>query len=142
MMPEAQGTEVQGTKDERSLGELFGDLAREISTLFRAELDLAKTEMSQKAATVGKHAAMIAAGGAVAYAGLLALVAALILLLANWMPWWASALLVGLVVAGAGGFLVMNSINALKRADLAPTQTLETIKEDVQWAKGQTRQTG
>jgi len=83
----------------------------------------------------------MAAGGAVAYAGLLALLAAIIIMLSEVMPLWASALLVGVVVLAVGGYLVYSGLNALKREDLAPRQTIETLKEDAQWAREQTRQT-
>jgi len=128
--------ETRQAKQEQSLGELLADLTREITTLVRQEAALAKAEMSQKAARVGKDVAFLAAGGAVAYAGLLAIVASLIIMLAQaGMPWWASALLVGVVVAGLGAFLVWKGLNNLKQEDLAPRQTIETLKEDAQWAK-------
>jgi hypothetical protein len=130
--------EAQPARDERSLGELFGDLTREISTLVRQEATLAKTEIGQKAARVGKDVGMLAAGGAVAYAGLLALIAAVIALLVEaGMTWWGSALLVGVVVAAIGGFLVWRGLDALKHEDLAPRETVETIKEDTAWARRQ-----
>ena len=95
--------------------------------------------MSQKASRVGKDVGFLAAGGAVAYAGLLAILAGVIVLLGQVIPMWLSALLVGLVVAGVGYFLVRKGLDALKREDLAPRQTIETLKEDQQWAKDQTR---
>ena len=128
---------TQGAKAERSLGELFGELTREITTLVRQEIALATTEMSQKASTVAKNVAYLAVGGLVAYAGLLAVVAAVILALGNFIPMWLSALVVGLVVAGIGYMLVQQGITAFKRADLAPRQTMETLKEDAEWAKQQ-----
>ena len=127
------------SKDDRSLGELFSELAQETSTLVRQEVQLAKTEMGQKASRVGKDVGFLAAGGAVAYAGLLAILAGIIVLLGQVIPMWLSALLVGLVVAGVGYFLVRRGLDALKREDLAPRQTIETLKEDQQWAKDQTR---
>ena len=127
------------SKNDRSLGELFSELAQDTSTLVRQEMTLAKTEMSQKASRVGKDVGFLAAGGAVAYAGLLAVLAGIIVLLGQIIPMWLSALLVGLVVAGVGYFLVRKGLDALKREDLAPRQTIETIKEDQQWAKDQTR---
>lgn len=131
---------MQQNRQERSLGELFGDLARETSTLVRQEVELAKTEMSQKASNIGKDIGFLAVGGAIAYAGVLALGAALIIGLAQLgLPWWLSALLVGLVVAGIGYFLVQKGLSALKQQNLAPQKTIETIKEDVEWAKGQTK---
>jgi hypothetical protein len=123
--------EVRRPSDDRSLGDLLRELMEEITTLIRQEANLAKTEMSQKAAKVGKHLGFLAAGGAIAYAGLLAIVAAVITMLAQaGMSWWAAALLVGVVVAGLGGFLVMQGISALKNEDLVPRETIEALKED------------
>ncbi len=135
-------SEVRFERDDRSLGELFQDLARELSTLVRQEINLAKTEMSQKAAGVGKNVGLIAAGGALAYAGLLAVVAALVIMLAAVLPWWAAALLVGLAVIGIGAALAMTGLKALKKTDLAPHETVESIKEDARWVQAQTRQRG
>lgn len=131
-------TELRQTRQDQSLGELFGELTREIVTLIRQEVALARTEMSQKVSRIGKHVGLMAAGGAVAYAGLLAIVAAIIITLAQHtdLSWWASALIVGIVVTGLGGFLAWKGLDALKHVDLAPRQTLETLKEDKQWVQG------
>jgi hypothetical protein len=124
---------------DRSLGELFSELTHETTTLIRQEIDLAKTELAHKAASAGKDMGLVAAGGAVAYAGFLALVAALIIALGQLgLPWWISALLVGLVVLAVGGFLVMTGLQALKRESFAPTETLQSLKEDAAWARDQT----
>lgn len=132
-------TEQRSLADERSLGELFSDLSRETTTLVRQEVDLAKTELSQKAAAVGKDVGFLAAGGAVLYAGFLALIAAIIIGLAQaGLTWWVSALLVGILVAGAGAYLVWSGINDLRHQSLAPQQTIATLKEDQEWAKQQT----
>ncbi len=131
---------MQQNRQERSLGELFGDLAKETSNLVRQEVELAKVELSQKASNVAKDVASLLVGGAIAYAGVLALGAALIIGLAQiGLPWWLSALLVGLVVAGIGYFLVQKGLTALKKQDFVPTRTINTIKEDVEWAKEQTK---
>ena len=131
---------MQG-RDDRSLGELFSELSQETTTLIRQEVQLAKTEMSQKASRVGKDVGFLAAGGAVAYAGLLAIIAGVIALLDLVIPLWLSALLVGLVVAAIGYFLVKRGLDALKQEDLAPRETIETLKEDKEWAKDQTDRT-
>lgn len=132
--------QIRYPDQERSLGELFKELVQEVTTLVRQEMTLAKTEMSQKAGRVGKHVAFLAAGGAVAYAGLLALVAALVLLLAQLgMTWWLAALLVGVVVAGIGGALVMSGINALKHEDFTPRETMESLEEVKEDLRGTTR---
>lgn len=128
----------QQVKPERSLGELFGDLTKETSTLVRQEVELAKVELTQKASEVGKDIGFLAVGGAVAYAGLLAILAAIIILLATiGLPWWLAAALVGLVVAGIGYFLVQRGLTALRRTNMAPRQTIQTLKEDAEWIKEQ-----
>jgi hypothetical protein len=125
-------------KQERSLGELFGDLTKDTATLVRQEVQLATAEMTQKAGAVGKDVGFLAIGGAVAYAGLLAIVAAIIILLATiGLPWWLAAALVGLVVAGIGYFLIQQGLTALRRTNLAPRQTMQTLKEDAEWIKEQ-----
>lgn len=129
---------MQTGKDERSLGELFAELARETSTLVRQEVDLAKTELSDKASSAGKRVGILAVGGAVAYAGFLAVLAAVIALLNAVMHLWVAALLVGVVVIIVGYILIRRALDALKREDFAPRQTIETLKEDQQWAKDQT----
>ena len=128
---------MQG-RDDRSLGELFAELAQETSTLVRQEVNLAKTEITQKASTAGKHVGVLAAGGAVAYAGLLAILAGIIALLNAVMPLWVAALLVGVVVGVVGYVLVRRALEALRREDFAPRETIETLKEDKRWAKDQT----
>jgi len=131
---------MQRTNDERSLGELFADLARDMGTLVSQELVLARTELTDKASRVGKEIAMLAVGGLVAYAGLLAIIAAVIALIAErGVPLWVSALIVGLVVAGIGYVLVQRGISALKRQDFTPRETIQSLKDDTQWAKEQIR---
>lgn len=128
---------MQMQREERSLGDLFADLTRETSTLVRQEIELAKTEMKEKATKTGKNVGFLAAGGIVAYTGVLALVAGVILLLGQAIPLWLSALLVGLLIAGGGYFLIQKGITALKNMDMVPHKTLETLKEDAEWAKQQ-----
>ena len=127
------------SRDDRSLGELFSELAQETSTLVRQEVNLAKTEMGDKASRAGRHVGVLAAGGALAYAGLLAILAGVIALLNDVMPLWVAALLVGILVAIVGYIMVRRGLDALKRDDFAPRETIETLKEDQQWAKDQTK---
>jgi len=126
------------TSNDQSLGDLFAELSRETSDLVREEVSLAKTELTDKAVAVGKDVGFLVAGGAVLYAGFLALIAALIIGLGQaGLTWWVSALIVGIVVAAIGGFLAWQGINNLKQTSLAPQETLTSLKEDVQWTKNQ-----
>lgn len=130
---------MQQRKENLSLGELFAELSRESTTLVRQEIQLAKTEMTQKASRLGKDIGFLVVGGAVIYAGVLAILAALILLLAMVIPAWVSALLVGGVVAGIGYGMVQKGRQALTHEDLAPRETVEELKESAEWAKEQTK---
>jgi uncharacterized membrane protein YqjE len=123
-------------RDERSLGQLFGDLSRQMSTLVRQEIQLARTEVSTKATAAGRDAAMIGIGGALAYAGLLVLLAAVVLgLIEAGVDPWISALIVGVVVAAIGGVLIWRGREGLTSGDLFPEKTAATLKDDADWAK-------
>jgi len=76
-------------RDERSLGDLFSDLSRETTTLVRQEVQLAKAELTQSATEVARGIGMLLAGGAIAYAGLLFLLLAIVfgLIQAGWDAW-------------------------------------------------------
>jgi len=128
---------MQARQDDRSLGELFSDLSREMSALVRQEVALAKTEMTAKLSVVGKNAALLVVGGVLLFAALLTLVATCVIALANAMPWWLAALIVTVIVAIIGGVLARMGVENLKKTSVAPTQTVETIKEDATWIKQQ-----
>lgn len=128
---------MQPSRPDRSLGELFSELTREITTLIRQEVALAKTEMSSKVSSVGKDLGFVAAGGLVAYAGFLVLLAFLVLLLGTFMPLWVSALIVGAVVTGIGIYLVKHYLSAFSNINPTPTETVQTLKEDQRWLKEQ-----
>ena len=130
---------MQPQRDERSIGELFAELANETSTLVRQEVQLAKTELTQKVTSAGRDAGMLGAGGALAYAGLLVLLAAVVIGLGELIPLWLSALIVGLIVVGVGYALIQRGLTGLKHLDPAPRETIQTIKEDVDMVKEQTR---
>jgi uncharacterized membrane protein len=127
------------TAQERSIGELFGELSQDVAMLVRQEAQLAKTEMQQKLSKVTSDLVSLAAGGIVALVGGLALTAAVILLLVDpvGMKPWLAALLVGAVLGIVGWVLLQRGMKDLKRTDPTPRRTVETIKEDLQWAKEQ-----
>ena len=120
--------------DERSIGELFAELSRETSVLVRKEMELATTEMTSKLKTAGSHAAIVAAGGALVHAGLLVLLATIVIALAQLgVAPWLSALIVAVVVMAVGYVLVATGIGKMRATSLAPTQTMESLKETATW---------
>jgi uncharacterized membrane protein len=126
-------------RQERSIGELFGQLSQDMTLLVRQEVQLARTEMSDKLSRLTTNLISVGAGGFVAYLGGLALVAAVILALrdlAN-ISLAVSALIVGAILAVIGWVMVQRGMKEMKRVDLAPRRTVETLKDDVQWAKEQ-----
>lgn len=124
--------------DDRSLGELFAELSRETGTLIRKEVELAKTELSSNMAQVGKNAGMAAAGGALAYGGVLMLLAAIAMgLIALGVTPWLAALIVGVAAAGIGYALISSGVAAMRRTPVAPVKSMESLKEDARWVSGQ-----
>jgi len=130
-------TQMQMQKDDRSLGDLFSELAAETGTLVRQEVALAQVELTAKASQVGKNVGFLAVGGAVGYAAMLAILAGVILGLSYFMPAWLAAVLVGGVVAIAAYVLITSALAELKKMNLTPEETVESIKEDAQWLKNQ-----
>jgi uncharacterized membrane protein YqjE len=124
------------TGEERSIGELFGELSQDMALLVRQETQLAKTEMQQKLSKVTTDLVALATGGIVAYLGGLALTAFVILLLIDPKPWLA-ALIVGAVMGVVGWVMLQRGLKELKRTDPTPRRTVESIKDDIQWAKEQ-----
>ncbi len=124
-------------RSEKPLGELFSDLASDMSNLVRQEVELAKVEVGRKAKHVGRNIGYLVVGGAIAYAALLAVIAAIILLLDRVMPSWGASLLVGVVVAVIGWLLIGKAVSALQQTDMTPKETVETLKEDAAWVKQQ-----
>ena len=135
-MAQAQQSMVK-TKEEPSIGDLFSDLAAETGTLVRQEVALAKVELTKNAATAGKNVGYLMVGGAIGYAALLLVLTSAVIILANFIPLWTSALILGLVVGSGSFFIISSALTELKKADLTPRETVESIKEDAQWLKNQ-----
>jgi uncharacterized membrane protein YqjE len=125
---------------DRSMGELLRQLSQETTRLVHQELELAKAELQQKGKQAGAGAGMFGGAGALGLAALGALTACFILALNAIMPAWLAALLVAVVYGIIAFVLVKQGQAKLKQATPpVPEQTIETVKEDVEWAKTQMR---
>ena len=134
-MATSSGPETADLRD-RPVAELLKQLANETTTLVRQELDLAKAEMREKAGKAGAGAGMWGAAGVTALLALGSLTAFLILALDGVMPNWLAALTVGIAYAAIAGVLYLRGKQRVEEAGSpVPEQTVETLKEDVQWAK-------
>jgi hypothetical protein len=121
----------------KSLGELFADLTRDVSNLMRQEVQLARTEISQNVVRAAKNAGLLIGAGMAAFFAAQALIACGILALAQIVAPWLAALVVALALLIVAGVLATMGIEALRKSSLTPKQTVETIREDVRWAKQQ-----
>jgi nitrate/nitrite transporter NarK len=124
--------------EDRPLPELMKTLADQTTTLVRQEIDLAKAEFSEKGKKAGQGAGMFGGAGVIGFLALAALSAGAILALATAVPDWLAAVIVGVVYAAVAGILALRGKNKVQEAGPpVPEQTLETVKEDVEWAKTQ-----
>jgi hypothetical protein len=123
--------------DTRSVGEIVGDMSRDLSTLMHQEIELAKTEMKQEVAKAGKGAGMFGGAGVAGLMTLFFLSLALTYLLDNWMPTELAALITAVLWGVLAGVLAMRGRREIKDAELQLPQTKTTLKEDVQWARAQ-----
>jgi hypothetical protein len=129
---------MAASRDDRSLGELFADLASQTGTLVRQELRQAESELGQRLAGLGKDGAMLAAGAVLLHAGFLAIVAAIILgLIQLGLTWWLAALIVGVVLGVIGYVMIGRARVAIKHAEILPRHAITNLREDQEWAKEQ-----
>ena len=132
MSSNEQGTQLR----ERPLGEVARDLTRDLSLLVRQEVELAKSEMAEKGRVAAPGLGMIGGAGVVGLMAAGALTAFLILVLSIVLDEWLAALLVGLILGAVAFLLAKQGKERVEEAGTpVPEQTIETVKEDVEWAK-------
>jgi putative Mn2+ efflux pump MntP len=130
-------------KDDRSIGQLLKELTHESSLLLKQEVDLAKTEMSEKASRVGTNLGHVAVGGAVAFLGAIALllfaVYGLTSLMDQFLPLgvavWLAPLIIGAILAGVGYSMIKKALETLKQESVAPKKTTQSLQENKEWLK-------
>lgn len=132
------------TTDQPNLVTLLKQLRDDTTTLVREEVALAKTEMSEKASKFSRNAAFLAAGAMIGYTALLLILLALGFLLAEFFvsqgmrdgtATFLGLLIVGVIVGAISGALISKGIKTLKGEKLAPERTIETLREDKEWAQ-------
>ena len=125
--------------DAESIGSLIGQVANDVSKLFRQEVALAKAELKEEAAKAGKAGGMLAGAGFAGYMVAVLVSLALVFALGAVMPLGWAALIVAVIWAVVGGVLYAVGRSRLKQVDPVPRQTVETLREDAQWVRDQTR---
>lgn len=126
--------------DDRSLGELFAELSEKTSTLVKKEIELARHEMTRSVTVLARDSARIVIGALVAYLGAIVVLIGIAWLLVNLgLPVWLAFLLVGGITLAGGALLAWRAFQSVRNVNVVPTRTVETIKQDVEWAKDQTQ---
>ncbi len=121
---------------DQSFGDLFKQLSEQTSTLVRQEVELATVELKEKGRAAGIGAGLMGAGGLLGLGAFGALTAALILVLALWVDAWLACLIVAAVYGIGAAILALTGKGKLQEASPPiPEQTIETLKEDVEWAR-------
>jgi hypothetical protein len=134
----SQSPDDPGDLRERPIGELLRHLSEETTRLVHQELELAKAELTQKGRQAGLGAGLFGAAGAIGLLAAAALTACFILVLDAAMPAWLAALIVAVVYGAVAAVLALRGRDRVKQAvPPVPEQTIQTVKEDVEWAKTQ-----
>lgn len=125
-----------------SLGELFKRLTSDTGELIRQEATLAKAELRETGSALAGDARELGIAFGLALAGALALVAFLVIALGNLLGdrYWLSSLIVGVLALGIGAMLAKSAINDIKTRGIKPQQTIDTLREDKEWAGQQARE--
>jgi hypothetical protein len=138
MVAHREDLAVEPREPDKSLSELISAMTSDLSTLMRKEVQLAKLETKEELSTAAKAGGMLAGGGIAAHLALLFLSFAAAFLLVNWMPTELAFLIVAVIYAIAAAAMAMSGRERLRRVNPVPEQTVQTLKEDVQWARAQT----
>ncbi|CCH29518.1 phage holin family protein [Actinosynnema sp. NPDC047251] len=129
-----------GTPEDRaSLGDLLGELTGDLSRLVRQELELAKAEVREEAVKAGKAGGMLAAAGYAGHLTVVLLSFAAVFGLAELIGLGWAALVIAVLWGIAGAALYSSGRAKLKRVSPKPERTVETLKEDVEWARHPTK---
>jgi hypothetical protein len=126
-------------KADRSIATLLSDLASDTILLIRQEVALLKAELHEKLGRVGQGAGALGAGALIGFSGWLVLLAAAVLGLAEAVPAWLAALIVGLVVLIIAAALLWFGKSRFEAKSLTPDRTLRSLREDQAWLQERLR---
>lgn len=128
---------VEPLQPDKSLADLFGAMTSDLSTLLRKEVELAKVETKDEMSRASKAAGLLAGGAVTAYLAVVFASFALAWLLDKWIPRALAFLIVAVLYAVAAAVLISRGRRRIKQVNPVPQQTVETLKEDVEWARAQ-----
>jgi uncharacterized membrane protein YqjE len=124
---------------DRSLADVFQDIVRNVQEIVRAEIKLAKAEFRQEGAKAASTAKWLGLGAVSALFTMLFLLLTIVDALAQVMPHWAASLAVAAALALVATITLTTGLKRLKQSRPVPERTIESLKENVQWAKQSSR---
>ena len=123
--------------ENESVSELISGMVGDVQGLVRGEIQLAKTELSESASAAARGIAMLIAGAIVGLIGFVFLMYTIMERIDDWMPRWAAALIVGGALVLIAIILALVGKSQLSADKLKPTQTIDSLQEDKEWAQQQ-----
>lgn len=142
-LPPGRGEELDAGEGRPSIVQLLRSLSEDVATLVRQEIRLAKLEAGRTAKRVAVDGAWITAGAAIVAIGGICLVLALALGLGALLgSYWLGTLITGVLLVGGGALVAWKGVRDLRSGDLGPTRTVETLREDADWARREMREFG
>ena len=124
---------------ERSVADVLQDMIRDVQEIVRSEMRLAKTELREEAAKAKTAAGLLGAAAITALFAVFFVFLTVVYALTLVMPSWAAALLVGVGLAAITTVMVMAGLNRLKQIQATPARAMDSMKENVEWVKQQTK---
>jgi uncharacterized membrane protein YqjE len=124
---------------ERSIADVLQDIIRDVQEIVRSEMRLAKTELREEAAKAKTAAGLLVAAAVTALFAVFFVLLAIVYALTRVMPSWAAALLVGVGLAVIATVMVMAGLTRLKQIQATPARAMDSMKENVEWVKQQTK---
>lgn len=125
--------------DTEGLGSLVTGIVEDLQRIVRGEVQLAKTELKEDLSSVSKGIAAAAIGGIIVFVGFIFLMLAVTFLINKWLDLWISAGIVAIVLLVIGIIALLIGKQRLSASNLKPEQTIESLKEDQQWASRQAK---
>jgi uncharacterized membrane protein len=126
-------------ENSRSIADVFQDILANVQAIIRSELRLAKTEVTEEVTKAGRAAGIMAGGLVTALFTTWLLLLTILFALATVMPMWGAALLLFIVMAVGTAVLLTVGKKRFKTVHATPEKTIETMKENVEWVKSQTK---
>jgi uncharacterized membrane protein YqjE len=130
---------AQTTTGDRSAGDVLKDIVANLQEIIRSEVRLARVEIREETGKMVKAGGMLAAGAVIGLYALFFIFLAVVYTLTTYVSPAAAAAIVGVALAVVAAVLVSTGRGRLKDVSPKPEKTIDSVKENIEWLKGQTK---